>query len=301
MKISNQFKSNYIEYLKSYLPGLICANEFFERAIEDNFQDIADLATEKVCLARKNGMNLPYEPADLAERVLQLESGHEILAGVRFKNLDVDFPFIEIYKTFSITAEMLIEIQQLIQLEFKNIKPKGFKFRDKPDLSINTEKWSHTVFGTIKTTDKITVEGIRFEWVQDLSWHDLYMKEYRQRLVEKQELDGFVRIGQRDDFEEAAANKSLLLLRDDKGFAGVFAGTDTSIYGLSAIYMIESYLSKRRVGQKIASLAHKNFLNQMSARYKYVWGTIYDKNNSSLKTALSVGRQIIETEYFVSA
>lgn len=63
--------------------------------------------------------------------------------------------------------------------------------------------------------------------------------------------------------------------------------------------MIESYLSKRWIGKKIAPIAHAVFSNEMSKRFEFVWGTIYDKNLSSLNTALRIGRQVIETEYFV--
>ena len=62
--------------------------------------------------------------------------------------------------------------------------------------------------------------------------------------------------------------------------------------------MIESYLSKRWTGKKLAPIAHAIFLEEMKKRFNYVWGTIYDQNTSSLKTALRTGRRIIETEYF---
>lgn len=125
------------------------------------------------------------------------------------------------------------------------------------------------------------------------------MAEYQERLTEKPELNGFVRIGELDEFQEAAADQALLIATDADGFSGVIAGIKSPLYGLPSIYMVESYLSKRWIGKKAAPAAHTVFLNEIANRYNYVWGTIYDKNVSSLNTALRIGRRIIETEYFV--
>lgn len=260
---------------------------------------MCELATEKVCLARKNGLALQCEVSDLAERVLQLNDGREIIAGARFKNLDINFPFIEVCKTFELTPELLSELQTKLWSEFKNLRPKGFKFKDKPGIYPALERWSHTVFGSIETKSGETSNpGLHFDFSKALDWHPKYVEEYHERLKEKQELAGFVRIGGLDEFEEAVSHDGLLLVTDNSGFAGVIAGIKSPLYGLPAMYMIESYLSKRWIGKKVAPLAHRHFLNGV-ASHKYVWGTIYDQNTSSLRTALRTGRKIIETEYFL--
>jgi len=297
--ISEQFKKQYLNYLKSYLPEEITQGLSFENSVSENFDDLIHLSHLEVCQNRINGLNLTCESKDLSERMLKLANGDEFIAGARFKNLDIRFPFIEINSSLNMTVAVMSEISHIVRSEFKNIRPLGIKFKDKPNKHLNLEKWSHVVFGQINRQyySQINTEII-FSLTQSLDWHQQYVAEYQERLKEKNELNGFVRIGQLDEFQESAADQALLVARDEQGFCGVFAGTSSPIYGLPAVYMIESYLSKRWTGKKIAPLAHSIFLNKMANRFGYVWGTIYDQNLSSLNTALRIGRRIIETEYF---
>lgn len=300
MKVSDQFKKQYLNYLKTYLPKEIVQYPVFQTSVFSSIDELVELSTLEVCDARKNGLALSCESKDLAERTLTLANGNEIIAGARFKNLDVNFPFIEINSGREMSSATVTEICEIVQSEFKNLHPKGLKFKDRPNSHANFEKWSHTVFGEIKEQKISQVPaGIAFSFTRNLDWHQQYIVEYQERLAEKKELNGFVRIGQLDEFQEAVADQALLVATDSNGFCGVIAGTKSQLYGLPAIYMIESYLSKRWIGKKIAPIAHAFFLNEMANRFSFVWGTIYDKNLSSLNTALRIGRRVIETEYFV--
>jgi hypothetical protein len=260
MNITDGFKESYETYLKSYLPETIFQNENFNRSISESLKELADLSTSKVCKARKNGLNLDYDEKNLAERCINLSDGTQIIAGARFKNLDINFPFIAIQKSKAASADILEEIK----------------------IDKHASKAS----------------GLDFNMTRSLDWYSQYTKEYRERLDEKNELLGFVRIGDLSEFEESAAEKNLLLITDELGFCGVVAGITSPLYGLTSIYMIENFLSKRWVGKKVSPVAQSHFFKSVSPDFKYVWGTIYDKNLSSLKTALRVGRKIVETEYF---
>ena len=300
MQVSEQFKDQYQNYLKSYLPEEIIRHSDFKASILTGLDELIELSETKVCEARKNGLGLSCDSRDLAERTLKLENGSEFIAGARFKNLNVEFPFVEVQLCSPISKEQIEEISAAVQTEFKNLRPLGFKFKDKPNAHPSFEKWSHTVFGRITKQAPLSLpNGMSLSFSSRLDWHEQYIAEYQERLAEKKELDGFVRIGQLDEFKESADDHALLLVSDVDGFCGVIAGIKSPIYGLPAIYMIESYLSKRWVGKKIAPVAHAFFLNEIAKRCDYVWGTIYDKNLSSLNTALRTGRRVIETEYFV--
>ncbi len=283
------------------MPSEITQNPEFRKSTADSIDSLIELSDLEVCLARKNGLGLAIDAAELSERILSLANGSEFIAGVRYKNLDISFPFVEVHLGFDPTNDDIKELSHIIKREFESINPKGFKFKTRPDAYSNLDKWSHTVFGKIaKQESSLVPFEIKFSFSQNLDWHQQYVAEYQERLAEKKELDGFVRIGQLDEFQEAAAaDNALLIANDANGFCGVIAGIKSPIYGLPAIYMIESYLSKRWTGKKIAPMAHGIFLNEMANRFKYVWGTIYDKKLSSLNTAMRIGRRIIETEYFV--
>lgn len=299
MKISNEFKKLYKENLETYLPKVILQNNNYETAVYESIMELADLADIRVCTNRQKALKLSCEAEELAERCLTLSDGTQFLAGARFKNLDTNFPFVSIHKTMRASAPILDEIQNIVTKEFKAIKPKGFLFKDGPNLNLELEKWSHTVFGEIKIENQATeVSGLKFNMSQSLDWYSQYAEEYRERLTEKQELVGYVRIGDLSEFEESVTDNALLLIEDEIGFCGVVAGIKSPIYGLPSVYMIENYLSKRWIGKKVSPIAQVAFLNNVQHSYKHVWGTIYDKNLSSLNTALRVGRKIIETEYF---
>ena len=300
MKITEQFKTQYLDYLRRYLPQEITQNTDFLNAVFTGLDELKEISAPEVCAARKNGLAISCESTDLAERMLKLANGNEFIAGARFKNLDINFPFIEITPATEMSPEILCEISRIVQDQFKNLRPKGLKFKSKPTAHSNFEQWSHTVFGRIEKKEISQIPtGLDLSFTQNLDWHQRYATEYYERIAEKQELNGFVRVGQLDEFQESAKDQALLVASDADGFCGVIAGTNNPLYGLSAIYMIESYLSKRWVGKKLAPIAHDFFLNELAKKYDYVWGTIYAKNLSSLKTALRVGRRIIETEYFV--
>lgn len=300
MEISEQFKKQFLDNLKSYLPKEIIQYSDFQTAAFASLDELIELSSPEVCEARKKGMALSCDPRDLAERALKLSNGNEFIAGARFKNLDINFPFVEIQIGSEMSLELVSEISEIVKNEFGNLHPKGLKFKDKPNAHSNFEKWSHTVFGKIlKQKNLLVPSGVNFSFTQNIDWHQQYVAEYQERLSEKKELGGFVRIGQLDEFQESATDQALLIASDANGFSGVIAGVKSPLYGLPAIYMIESYLSKRWIGKKIAPIAHAFFLNEMAARFDYVWGTIYDKNFSSLKTAMRIGRRVVETEYFV--
>lgn len=299
MKITDEFKKSYEAYIKTYLPDSIIQNENFKSSISESLKSLAELSTDEVCKARKKGLNLTCDERHLAERSLKLSDGTEFIAGARFKNLDTNFPFIAIQKSKAASADILDEIKTVVLEEFKEIKPKGFLFKDNPKLILPLEKWSHTVFGEIQIDTHVNkFLGLNFNMSRSLDWYSQYVKEYRERLDEKHELLGFVRIGDLSEFEESVADNSLLLITDDLGFCGLVAGIKSPLYGLPSVYMIENYLSKRWVGKKVSPIAQSHFFKSVSPTYKYVWGTIYDKNLSSLNTALRVGRKIVETEYF---
>lgn len=89
----------------------------FQTAVFANLDDLVELSTTDVCEARKKGLGLSCSAADLAERSLQLAEWTEFLAGARFKNL----------------------------------RPMGLKFKDRPSIHPNFEKWAHTYLATWKT------------------------------------------------------------------------------------------------------------------------------------------------------
>jgi hypothetical protein len=90
----------------------------------------------------------------------------------------------------------------------------------------------------------------------------------------------------------------LLSVWDQRGWAGVIAAKPKELYGLPCAYIFEIFLAKRARGHGIGRLMQSQLLSGICARHPYVFGHINDSNRPSLSTAFSLGRRVIETEYF---
>ncbi len=86
MKVSEKFRTQYLNYLKSYLPLAIIQNEQFTSVASADLDSLIELSTVEVCEARKKKLALDCNADDIAERVLVLSNGDEVIAGVRFNN-----------------------------------------------------------------------------------------------------------------------------------------------------------------------------------------------------------------------
>lgn len=298
MIISKSFNEAYLSHLRSYLPSMISHAPDFESGARILLDDLVELATDEVCQLRKSKLNLSCEASALAERVLTLRDGREFIAGIRFKNLDTAVPFVSIQQSFELTSKLITEMSQIVKKEFQFFNPLGLKFKEGPNKYQELTRWNHVLYGKVSIKPLNEVPGVTFSIAKDQQWHEKYAEEYRARLEEKTELKGFIDVTTQESFAEALECGTLLIATDSEGLAGLVCGKDEPYYGVEAILITESFLTKRWVGKGIAPIMHQHLLNQLVTRYQNVWGTIYDKNLSSLGTAQRVGRVIIETEYF---
>lgn len=58
MKLSENFKKQHLNYLRSYLPQEIMDSADFQTAVFANLDDLVELSTTDVCEARKKGLGL---------------------------------------------------------------------------------------------------------------------------------------------------------------------------------------------------------------------------------------------------
>jgi hypothetical protein len=281
------------------LPEIIVQNVGFEQSIRDKLNGLSGLASDEICITRKVALGLTCDPKQLAERIVQVDSNTSVIAGARFKSLNANFPFIEVQKNCPLFEIDLEKLTGALKREFAEIKPLGFLILDKPNLTDRAGRWGHTVFGPISENETAGfIDGLTPDWIKEIDFFEEYQKAYIDRLTDKSELMGFVRVADLQELQESVAKGLLLKVLDRGALAGVFAGLPEPIYGLNAIYMIESFLLNSYVGKGFALPIHQYYLSHLAGRFGYVWGTIYNKNTTSMKTALRLGRKVIESEYF---
>lgn len=68
MKVSEQFKAQYLNYLKTYLPQEIVQHPHFNTSVLTSLIELVELSESKVCEARKSGLGLFCNAGDLAEK-----------------------------------------------------------------------------------------------------------------------------------------------------------------------------------------------------------------------------------------
>lgn len=73
--------------------------------IINELKELEPLSSEDVCLKRHARFHVSgSSPKDFQERIFTLENGDFILAGIRFKNLEIDKPFVAVWSSSSKTG-----------------------------------------------------------------------------------------------------------------------------------------------------------------------------------------------------
>jgi hypothetical protein len=286
-------------HLASYLPTSISDNPGFLSAIAEEIRGWEELASEAASQARKERLKLSQSASDLRERLVLDEDGKLIVAGVRFKNLDLNFPFIALYANFSLDCATIQRLALRLKSEFKAVRPLGFTFDQAPGSVQGIPVWSHVVFGRQLNQSASLPGELKITWPLSFAHYTEYRDEYIRHLDKVPGLKGFVRIEPEKDLQTAAEKGLLLQVEDEKGnFLGIIAGQEQKLYGLQCLYIFEIFLCERVQGRGYAPNLQRSFLQHLHSRFSYVWGNIHDHNSPSLKTAQRAGRKIIQSEFF---
>src|SRR5204863_10043120 len=92
----------FADYKAGYLPSEIGSGPAFRTSIGQSVRSIIQLAKTNTCLQRKEFFKSALDQDEFRERVL-LEDGAKVaIGGIRFRNLDPAFPFVEATANFDI-------------------------------------------------------------------------------------------------------------------------------------------------------------------------------------------------------
>lgn len=96
--------------------------------IKNEIKELYPLSSEDVCLRRHSRFRvLESLPQDFQERIIHLDDEDFILAGIRFRNLEIDKPFVAVWSSSSrISVETIAEC---IKKEFAVFKPHFLQIR----------------------------------------------------------------------------------------------------------------------------------------------------------------------------
>lgn len=266
--------------------------------IINELKDLEPLGSEDVCLKRHSRFGiLGSSPEDFKERIIDLENGDFILAGIRFKNLELDKPFVSVWSSSEkISVEFITEV---IKKEFWIFKPKFlqmvFPYANETQ---STSMDRFIVAGAVKAIPNLLSDEVELHSVTSIDFYQRYKEEYEAVYQKDPELRHEIRMEDFEDFEDLLKEGLLFKVFIKGNFAGIMGGKPSNLYGCSGVCIHEEILFQDYKGQGYGPLIQNAFARKLENRFELLWGTISPKNVRSLKTALRNGRKITEVEYF---
>jgi hypothetical protein len=276
-------------------------------------------ANQKLCdaqgeLSARAG---PYEPSipachpptvcarrqESRERVLLHDGAKVIIGGVRFKNLDPNFPFVELNANFDLLESTVIEDAAAVaRQQFGRFAPKGILIVGAPDVAVSSaiERWSHTVGGRSTPFCRASLPiGLTCSFPAEIDFYEEYRAAYAAWQATSPRLSGYVGPEPRSDLEASAERGLVVSLADATGWCGVAAAREQALYGTRALYIFEIFLVERWRGKGAAKAVDAALVASAATSYPVVWEHIHSENWPSLRVAFAQGRSLVETEYFV--
>lgn len=280
--------------------------EALRESIKVDLSSLAELSLIEVATKRFHFFSLDYtRPEDFQERIIEVDQNKFIMAGIRFRGLNKERPFISVYANFEIKNNHLSEIATLINKEFSLFKPQAFQFHSTSEKKFEREELEvdhYTLVGQVHEIVKeelpIRKETIELKEIHALEFYNEYLEEYKLFHRKNPDLIDEVNPESLEDLKEAMDNALIYQILIDNKTAGMIAASFTEYNGIKSIYIKEEILYDTFKGFKFGVYLQKEFAKKINGRGHFLWGTIAHLNQVSLKTALRNGRKIEEISYF---
>ncbi len=234
-------------------------------------------------------------PNDYKIRYFEFESGLKLLAGIRFRGLDIEKPYVALLHRNASIRELPF-ISNFVKDEFRIFRPKALLYHQSSHIvghSIPIEhKDKQILLGGIAEISNHSVNDfITIERAVDSSFYQQYRDEYALFHKQYPERSDFARAESNEDIESHLKNAQVYLIKIANVFSGVFITMKESVLGAEGYYVIENFLFESSRGKgyapQIQSLVCKELLLLGG---KVLFGSIYPNNLASYTAAIRSGR-----------
>ncbi|MDQ0756568.1 hypothetical protein [Arthrobacter sp. B3I4] len=289
-----------------YLPAGFDAEEA-EQAEIDDVGSLATLASPNVAAARIARLGVKVSVEDMTERLLETSDERTVVSGLRYRNLDPDFPFVAVKTTARVNGLSAVNaLAAQVSGAYRGVDLRGFTFWEQPGLEeLDAESWATCMAGSLSAATRTGERDL--PGFLTISWPEAagevfpdYQHEHQAWRSDAPGLAPFVSESDLEGLQEAADQGLLMSLRDDHGFAGLAAATISPLFGRRALCMLDILLSKRLRGRGLAAAVQSSFLAGQRSGADTVWGQIHAENQPSMRTARKLDRRAVQQEYFVS-
>lgn len=301
--LTKELSKSFSKPVMEYLPDFFDAQEVYDSEYED-LESLAQLASPEIVNERLKRLGVSLSPDDLKERVLYNDGVRVAVSGLRYKNLDLGFPFVALKLNFRPDHDGVIQtLKKLVRETYAQSAPRGLTLLEKPDQDLEQSAiWNSVVAGPMEIGTALELPSgfeIRFE-KSFTDRHDTYLKAYETWRSNNPQLAAFISPESREDLEVAASKGLLASLFNGNVWCGLVAAESSPLFGKKGLYLIEVFVDSRQQGQGLGLKLQSQFVSQLKDQFELVWGHIHAENKAAHITALRLGRKVIQQEYFFS-
>lgn len=244
-------------------------------------------------------------PEDYAPRIVQLNRERRAIAQIHFRGLSLEYPFIDIFACDGALPEN-IDLEYLAS-QFSRFHPRAVRFwtagREPPpyggleDLLV----LASPISPLLHFPPPPHFERIQIEPDPALDSFDDYRALYAELRASSPELVRPVSAEDRATLAACAQVGGFCRVMIDGRAAGYIAARAGSYRCWKGWEMIDEILAAEFRGKGLAPAMQFTFLRALDLqRASSIFGTISSRNLPSIMTARRVGREVVETGYFVS-
>ncbi len=243
-------------------------------------------------------------PEDYAPRLVRLNDGCTAIAGIHFRGLDTDFPFIDISACDGDLPEN-IDVE-CVTNEFEFFRPRAIRLwvatweRPPKDATEDLLVLASPISPLLSFPAPPHIERVRIEPDERLDYFDDYRALYRELNGTAPELAGIVAPEDHATLASCAQAGGFSRVLIDGRRAGFIAARPGSYRCWKGWEMIDEILAAEFRGCGFAPAMQFAFLHTLDLqRSSSIFGTIASRNLPSIMTARRVGREVVETGYFI--
>jgi hypothetical protein len=249
------------------------------------------------------GLEVETAPVQWANRRSPLASGGWAIVGIRYRNLDVARPFVDVVATTAPpTAAGIAEIAEAVLPSYERFAPLALRVEPPDPSAVGGDVDQHIVAGS--------VEALR-ERPRAATYENLTLRQGEAGPLSERAAgiyaalpagrEGWARAEDADSLQDCADEDLLFEVVVDGASAGVGAALRAPPPRMSGFCVEELCLDDAFRGHGLAAGVVQRLVDALpAADGDVLWGTIHPDNQPSLRNALSVGRQVVGGYVWVS-
>jgi hypothetical protein len=224
-----------------------------------------------------------------------------VLAGIRFKGMDLGRPFVDLL-AWDAPLDWPAVIDRLV-VAFADFGPKWIRVRlpgeARPAVArAAVDQWVVAApVAELRARPPLKPVELDVRATDPALWFDEFRAAFQQFQDDSPDIAPQVSPADLADLEGC---ETVLSVYHQDRWAGVVAAGRGDERAAGGFCMVESFLDRPLRGRRLAGALQRRLVEALPDRGNdSLWGTIHRLNTPSLRTAQSVGRRVVETWWFV--